>query len=85
MTDSESEDDGSEQGSLHEDESEEGEEDVVEVQTVGSRASVKPILRFPERNDTDDTWTRPDGTGTVTSKNKYKTEDMTRVGQRFPQ
>ena len=47
MTDSESEDDGSEQGSLHEDESEEGEQDVMEVPGGGSRASAKPILRLP--------------------------------------
>ena len=85
MTDSEAEDDGSEQGSLHEDEGEEGEEDVVEVQGAGSRASAKPILCLPERNDTDTAWTRTDGTGSATARNKYKPEDMSRVRQRKEQ
>ena len=51
MTDSVSEDDGSEEGSRHEEESEYGDDDVEVVQASGSRASVKPILRLPERND----------------------------------
>ena len=62
MTDSEAEEDGSEQGSRHEEESEEGDDDVLEVETSGSRASAKPILRLPERNDEDRAWTRADGT-----------------------
>ena len=55
MADSEAEDDGSEQGSRHEEESEEGDDDVLEVQPSGSRASAKPILRLPGRL-TCDTW-----------------------------
>ena len=49
---------------------------------MGSRASAKPILRFPERNDEDTFWTRGDETKPVSAKNKFKSEDMTRVRQR---
>ena len=82
MTDSAPEDDGSEEGSRHEEESEEGNDDVLEVEASGSRASAKPILRLPERNDEDTAWTRADGTRPDTVKNKFKPEDMARVGQR---
>ncbi len=44
-----------------------------------SRASDKPILRFPERNDEDTFWTRADETKPASVKNKFKSEDMTRV------
>jgi hypothetical protein len=47
MTDSEDKDDGWEQGSRDEEQSEEGGDDVQEVEVWGSRDSVKPILRFP--------------------------------------
>jgi len=82
MTDSASEDDGSEEGSRHEEESEYGDDDVEVVQASGSRASAKPILRLPERNGEDTAWTRADGTRSATVKNKFKSEDMARVGQR---
>jgi hypothetical protein len=32
------------------------------VEASGSRASAKPILRLPDRNDEDTVWTRADGT-----------------------
>ncbi len=47
MTDSKTEDDGWEQGSRDEEQSEEGADDVQEVDASGSRSSVKPILNFP--------------------------------------
>ena len=82
MTDSEPEEDGSEEGSRHEEESEEGHDDVMEMEASGSRVSAKPILRLPERNDADNDWTLVDGTVPASDKNKLKPEDMTRVGQR---
>jgi hypothetical protein len=82
MTDSETEDDGWEQGSRDEEQSEEGVDDVQEVETSGSRDSVKPILSFPERNDEDTFWTRTEQTKSVIAQNKFKSEDMTRVRQR---
>ena len=81
MADSASEDDGSEEGSRHEEESEEGHDDVLEVEASGSRASAKPIVCLPESNDEDTTWTRADGTKPATTKNKFKSEDMARVQQ----
>ena len=44
MTDSETEDDGWEQGSRDEEQSEDGVDDVQEVEPSGSRVSVKPIV-----------------------------------------
>ncbi len=82
MTDSEGEDDGWEQGSRDEEQSEDGTDDVQEVEASGTRASTKPILRFPERNDEDTFWTRTDETKPACVKNKFKSEDMTRVRQR---
>ncbi len=79
MTDSETEDDGWEQGSRDEEQSEEGADDVQEVVASGSRASTKPILRLPERNDKDTSWTHTDETKPVSVKNKFKSEDMARV------
>ena len=69
-------------GSRHEEESEYGDDDVEVVQASGSRASAKPILCFPERNDEDTFWTRADETKPVSAKNKFKPEDMARVRQR---
>jgi hypothetical protein len=60
MTDFEADDDGWEQGSRDEEQSEDGTDDVYEVEASTSRASDKPILRFPERNDEDTFWTRVD-------------------------
>jgi hypothetical protein len=82
MTDFESEDDGWEQGSRDEEQSEDGPDDVQEVEESGSRASVKPILCFPERNDEDKFWTRTDETKSSSVKNKFKFEDMDRVRER---
>jgi hypothetical protein len=81
MTDSETEDDGWEQGSRDEEQSEDGSDDVEEMEDSGSRVSGKPILWFPERNEEDKFWTRSDETKTVSVKNKFKFEDMTRVRQ----
>jgi hypothetical protein len=83
MTNSETEDDGWEQWSRDEEQSEEGVGEVQEVQTSGSRASTKSILRFPERNDEDTLfWTHTDETKPVSDQNKFKSEDMARVRQR---
>ncbi len=43
---------------------------------------VKPILCFPEKNDEDTFWTHTDETNPASVKNKFKSEDMTRVRQR---
>ncbi len=43
---------------------------------------VKPILRFPERNEEDTAWTRADGTKPASAKNKLKCEDMRTVRER---
>ena len=74
MTDSETVDDGWEQGSRDEEQSEEGDDDVLEVEASGSRASAKPILRLPERNDEDTVWTRADGTKPASGQNKLTVE-----------
>jgi hypothetical protein len=42
-----------EEGSRDEEQNTEGDDDVEEVGTSGSRASAKPILRLPERNEED--------------------------------
>ncbi len=62
MTDYEPEEDGWEEGSRDEQQNSEGDDDVEEVEASGSRASAKPILRLPERNDEDTAWTRSDAT-----------------------
>jgi hypothetical protein len=62
MADSEPDEDGSAEVSCQEQQNSEGDDDVQEVEASGSRASAKPILRLPERNDEDTTWTRADGT-----------------------
>ena len=67
------------EGSGDEDEREEGYDDVIEVESSGSRDSVNPILRLPERNEEDTAWTRADGTNPVSAKNKLKSEDMATV------
>jgi hypothetical protein len=81
MPDSEAEDDGWELGSRDEEQSEDGTDDVQEVEVSGSRASAKPILCFPERNDEDTFWTLTDETKPASAKNKFKSEDMARVRQ----
>ncbi len=53
MTDSETQEDGWEEGSRDEEQNTEGDDDVEEVEASGSRASAKPILRLPERNEED--------------------------------
>ncbi len=61
MADSAPDEDGSAKVSCQEQQNSEGDEDV-EVEASGSRASAKPILCLPERNDEDTAWTRVDGT-----------------------
>ncbi len=53
MTDSEVEEDGWEEGSRDEEQNTEGDDDVEEVESSGSRVSAKPILRLHERNEED--------------------------------
>jgi hypothetical protein len=48
---------------------------------LGSRASAKPILCLSERNDEDTSWTHTDETKSDSVKNKFKSEDMSRVRQ----
>jgi hypothetical protein len=62
MADSKPEEDGWEEESRDEQQNSEVDNDVEEVEASGSRASAKPILRLPERNDEDTAWTRADGT-----------------------
>jgi hypothetical protein len=73
------EEDGWEEGSRDDQQNPEGDDDVEEVEASGSRASSKPILRLPERNDEDTDWTRTDGTKPASGKNKMPVEDMVRV------
>jgi hypothetical protein len=63
----------------------------MEVEPSESRDSVKPILRWPERNEEDTAWTLADGTKAASAKDKLKSEDMTTVrngktscGQKWP-
>ncbi len=72
LTDSETEDDGWEQGSRDKVQSEDGTDDVQEVEASGSRDSAKPILRFPERNDEYTFWTHTDETKPDSVKNRPK-------------
>ncbi len=55
---------------------------VLSVEASGSRGSVKPILRLPERNEEDTVWTRADGTKPVSGKNKLTSEEMATVRKR---
>jgi hypothetical protein len=61
MTNSGGEDEDWGEGSGDEEEREEGDDDLMEVDHSESRDSVKPILRWPERNEEDTSWTRSDG------------------------
>jgi hypothetical protein len=69
MADSEPDEDGSAEVSCEEQQNSEGDDDVKEVEASGSRASAKPILRLPERNDEDTAWTLADGTKPAPSCN----------------
>ncbi len=82
MANSGGEDEDWGEGSGDEEEIEEGDDDLMEVQPSGSRDSVKPILRLPERNEEDTAWTRDDGTKAASGKNKLKSEDMTTIRKR---
>jgi hypothetical protein len=82
MVNSGAEDDDWEDGFRDEEESVEGEDDVEEVETSGSRASVKPILCLPERTEVDTDWTHRDGTEPVSGRNKLTCEDMATVRKR---
>jgi hypothetical protein len=62
MTQSEAEEDGCDGESGDEEQSEEGDDEVEVVKGSGSRTSVTPILRLPERNEEDTRWTRADDT-----------------------
>ncbi len=79
MVNSVPEDDDWEEGVRDEEENTEGEDDVEEVEASGSRASVKPIFRFPERNEEDTDWTHRDGTESASGRNKLTCEDMETV------
>ncbi len=76
MTNSGGEDEDWGEGSGDEEEREEGDDDLMEVDPSESRDNVKPILRWPERNEEDTVWTRADGTKSARVKNKLKSEDM---------
>jgi hypothetical protein len=82
MTDSDPGEEGSAEESCAEQQNSEGDDDVQEVEAPASRASDKPILRLPERNDEDTDWTRTDGTKPASVKNKMPVEDMAIVRQR---
>ena len=82
MANSGGEDEDWGEGSGDEEEREEGDDDLIEVHPSGSRDSVKPILRLPERNEEDTTWTRADGTKPASAKNKLKSEDMATICKR---
>ncbi len=62
MADSDPGEQGSAEESCQEQQNSEGGDDAQEVEASGSRASAKPVLRLPERNDEDTAWTRADGT-----------------------
>ena len=82
MANSGGEDEDWGEGSGDEEEREEGDDDLMEVEPSGSRDSVKPILRWPERNEEDTVWTRADGTKPDRAKNKLKSEDMATIRKR---
>jgi len=79
MSDPEPDGDGWEGGSGDEEQSEQGDDEVVVLDGSGSRTSDKPILCLPERNEEDTGWTRDDGSKSPTGRNKLTVEDMTRV------
>jgi hypothetical protein len=54
----------------------------MEVDPSESRDSVKPILRWSERNEEDTDWTRVDGTKPSSAKNKLKSEVMATIRKR---
>ncbi len=76
MTDPE---DGWERGSGDEEQSEEGDDEVQVVEESGSLTSATTILRLPERNEEDTTWTRDDDSKSTSGKHKLTVEVMTRV------
>jgi hypothetical protein len=82
MANSGGEDEDWGEGSGDEEEREEGDDDLMEVEPSESRDSVKPILRWPERNEEDTAWTRADGTKPASAKNKLKSEDMATIRKR---
>ncbi len=82
MANSGGEDEDWGEGSGDEEEIEEGDDDLMEVQSSGSRDSVKPILCLSERNEEDTVWTLDDGTKAARSKNKLKSEDMATIRKR---
>jgi hypothetical protein len=82
MTYSDPGEEGSAEESCSEQQNSEGDDDVQEVEAPASRASVKPILRLPERNDEDTDWTRADGTKPASGKNKMPVESKVIVRQR---
>jgi hypothetical protein len=82
MTNSGGEDEDWGEGSGDEEEIEAGDDDLIEEQPSGSRDSVKPNFRLPERNEEDKAWTCADGTKPASAKNKLKSEDMATIRQR---
>ncbi len=70
------------EGSGDEEERKEGDDDLMEVDPSGSRDRVKPILRWPERNEEDTDWTHADGMKPDSVKNKLKSEDMATIRKR---
>ena len=82
MANSGGEDEDWGEGSGDEEEREEGDDDLMEVETSESRDSVKPILRWPKRNEEDTIWTRTDGTKPTSAKNKLKSEHMVTIRKR---
>jgi hypothetical protein len=82
MVNSGSHDDDLDEGYRDEEERGDGNDDVLEVEASGSRGSVKPILRLPERNEEDTPWTRADGTKAASVKHKLTSEDMATVRKR---
>ena len=82
MANSGGEDEDCGEWSGDDEEREEGDDDLIEVGPSGSRDSVQPLLRLPERNEEDTGWTRTDGTKPASAKNKLKCEDMATVRTR---
>ncbi len=82
MANSGGEDEDWGEGSGDEEEREEGDDDLIEEQTPGSRDIEQPILRLPERNEEDTAWTRADGTKPSSAKNTLKSDDMATIRKR---
>ncbi len=57
MANSGGEDEDCGEWSGDEEEREQGDDDLIEVEPSGTRDSVKPLLRLPERNEEDTAWT----------------------------